>query len=198
MKPFNGYNETQVMTNRPKLPVGAYLVEIKKAEEKVYNFNGESFSKLEISFDIAEGEYKDFYADDYRSQSTEDKKWKGVLRQTLPKDDGSKEDEKSKRFFKTMIAAIEDSNTGYHWDWHEETLKGLKVGCVFQNQEWAFNGRCGWKAQPYSFISTESYKSGEFYMPADKPLTNKSPTTIMNQYNTYEEIESVSDTDLPF
>ena len=65
---------------------------------------------LEISIDVAEGEFKDFYATDYRGQNQEDKKWRGVLRLYVPKDDGSDMDEWTKSKLKAATNAVEDSN----------------------------------------------------------------------------------------
>jgi len=191
MKKFNGYEETQTVTEREKLPVGAYPVVIKAAEEKTYSKNGNSFSVLEISFDISDGEFKDFFADDYRTQTQDIKKWKGVLRQFVPKDDNSEKDNTTKSFFKTMISAIEDSNPGFHWDWEEAALKGKKAACVFRNEEWQFNGANGWKAQPFKFITMEAYTTEKYRLPKDKPLKNK-----INIEN--DDVDIISDDDLPF
>ena len=122
MRPFNNYETTQTISARAQLPVGAYICRILKAEEKVYNSSKGEWHKLEISFDISEGEHKDFYANDYKAQTGEDKKWKGVMRMNIPTDDGSEADGWAKRSFKTNILAIEDSNSGYHWDWNEAQL----------------------------------------------------------------------------
>ena len=100
MKQFNDYKETQAITERPKIPAGAYICVIKNAEIKEYNGQYGNYEKLEISVDVTEGEYKDFYANDYRSQQGEDKRWRGVLRLNVPSDDGSDYDAFLKRKFK--------------------------------------------------------------------------------------------------
>ena len=196
MKAFDGYNETKVMTDRPVLPAGAYPITIMAAEEKVYKGPNGEFGRLEISFDISDGEFKGFFADDYRSQNfnPEDQKWKGVLRLYVPSGDGSKKDETTKSIFKTNMTAIEESNSGYRWEWKEETLKGKKAVCVFRNEEWDFQGRTGWKAQPFKLISTEQYANGKYKLPNDKPLANKPSAASVS--DNFEEI--LSDDDLPF
>ena len=176
------------------LPVGGYIVKIKAAQVKEYSGQNGTFEKLEIAFDIAEGEYKDFYQADFDSQQSEDKRWKGVLRQYIPSDDGSERDEKTKAFFKTMIEAIEDSNNGYHWDWDEKKLKGKIVGCVFRNEEWEYNGMTGWRTAPLKFISVENIKNGKFKLPKDKPLANRSTAPTG-----FTELDVINDDDdLPF
>ncbi len=194
MKAFSNYENTKTITERPILPVGGYIVKIRAAQVKEYNGQSGPFLKLELAFDINEGEYKGFYQADFDSQNTEDKKWKGVLRQFIPSDDGSEKDEKTKMFFKTMIEAIEDSNNGYHWDWDEKKLKGKIVGCLFRNEEWEYAGKSGWRTAPLKFISVDKIRDGKFKMPKDKPLVNNS--TAPAGFTPLDI--SVDDDDLPF
>lgn len=199
MKPFKNYDKTQTFSSRPTLPEGGYICKILNAEEKVYKSDKGEFHKLEVSFDIIEGEHKGFFAADYHSQQNEDKKWKGVLKMSVPTDDGTELDEKIKSAFKTNITAIEESNNGYHWDWNEAALKGLVVGCIFQLQEWEWKGRSGWKAQPYGFADAEKIRSGDFKVPKPRPLKGKAssaPATNNNSLADFEEV--IADSDLPF
>lgn len=73
MKKWNGYETTQVMGGKKKLPVGAYVCKVLEAKEESYGWG----SVLVIHFDIAEGEYKNFYREQYEKQD-KNKKWKGV------------------------------------------------------------------------------------------------------------------------
>lgn len=195
MKAFNDYEQTRAAVERATLPVGAYPIVIKAAEEKQYQGKNGSFCILEVSFDITDGEFKDFFAEDYRSQPVEDKKWKGVLRQFIPNDDGSEKDNQTKSFFKAMITAIEENNQGYHWDWNESGLKGKTAVCIFRNEEWDFNGRTGWKAQPFKFISMEQYEKGKYKLPNEKPLKNQ---TAASSRSLNDMAEALDDGDLPF
>lgn len=190
MKPFKNYQETQVIGEKMTLPVGAYLVEIKSAAIVTYGDAPETFEKLEICFDICEGEYKGFYANEYRQQQQEKRKWKGVLRLYLPKDDGSDKDEWNKRKFKSIFVALESSNPGYHFDWDEKKIVGLKAACVFRNEEWLFNGRTGWKTQPFKLISIDDYRENRYQIPDDKALKNKAEVI--------EFPDIYNDDDLPF
>ena len=71
-------------------------------------------------------------------------------------------------------------------------LKGKIVGCLYQNREWAYNGKTGWSAQPHSFIDVAKVRSGEFKLPADKPLdASQKPVSVDIAADTDEE-------DLPF
>lgn len=192
-KPRNWEN-VQAAAERRKLPAGGYLVKVIGAKVATYQTQtGGTVDKLEIALDIVDGEYKGFYNDDYKAQNQEDKKWKGVLRQYLPKDDGTEKDEWTKSSLKALTDAIEESNPGYHWDWDETKLKGKLAGCLFQNQQWSMNGRTGWKAQPFRFISADKIRSGKFEVPADKPLKGQE-TAAAASFPPAEEDEG----DLPF
>ena len=197
MRPFNNYDTTQTISARAQLPVGAYICQILKAEEKVYSSPEGEWHKLEVSFDICEGEHKDFYANDYRSQSGEDKKWKGVLRMNIPSDDGSEADTWAKRSFKTNILAIEESNNGYHWDWNEAQLKGKTVGIVFRSEEWEYNGKRGWRTAPFKMVPAADVKSGNIKIPDPKPLNGKAASQASTAADLSDFVE-VASADLPF
>ena len=197
MRPFNNYDTTQTISARAQLPVGAYICQILKAEEKVYSSSKGEWHKLEVSFDISEGEHKDFYANDYRSQSGEDKKWKGILRMNIPSDDGSEADNWAKRSFKTNILAIEESNNGYHWDWNEAQLKGKTVGIVFRSEEWEYNGKRGWRTAPFKMVPAADVKSGNVKIPDPKPLNGKAASQASTAADLSDFVE-VASANLPF
>lgn len=174
MKKFGGYAEATTFTERPRLPIGGYVLRIENAEEVTYSWGG----VLKIDFDIAEGEQKGFYQKDFDAQTQEDKKWKGSFRLNLPKDDGSESDSWTKNKFKTIIEqAIEPSNGGYRWDWDETKLKGKLVGGVFNNKEWEMDGNSGYKTGFFtnckSLVSVESIKKQSFVVPEDDLIPEK-------------------------
>lgn len=166
----NNWESVQVFSDRPKLPLGAYICTIKKA---VIQNNGYG-DQLCILFDISAGEFAGYYADDYKANQREDKKWRGVLRQFLPKDDGSDKDEWTKSGLKGLITSIENSNRGYVWNWDETTLSGKEVGIVFRNEEWEYNGKTGWAVRPFRATSVSSIDDCTYTLPKDKPLKDKS------------------------
>lgn len=195
MKAISNWNEVKAAADRQKLPAGGYVVKIMNAVVNTYKDKDERpFEKLEISIDIIEGEYKDFYANDYRSQQQEDKRWKGVLRLYVPTDDGSERDEWTKSRLKAVTDAIEDSNPGYHWGWDEKELKGKIVGCLFREEEWEFGDRTGWTTRPFKMIPAENIRAGKFSIPEKKPL-KKSGDAVTKMD---EPPENISMDDLPF
>ena len=189
----NNWNEVQEFSDRQKLPLGAYVCKVKQAKVVDNNYG----SQLALLFDITEGEYAGFFQKDYAGNTNQDKKWRGLLRAWLPKDDGSERDEMTKRSFKGMVTAFENSNPGYQWDWNENSLTGKTIGILFRNEEWEYNGKSGWAVRPFRAISADTVRSEEYTLPKDKPLNNKQNAAPghPNPNNGYVE---VTEEDLPF
>lgn len=194
MKPFKDYDKTQAYTDRPALPTGGYVAKIMAAEEVHYDGG---YSKLLVSIDIAEGEYANYYADRYRSESNNpDRRWKGVVRLSVPTDDGTEQDGWTKRSFKTAVEAIEASNSGYHWDWNEAALKGKTVGVLVRQKEWDYDGKHGWAPECFKLIAADLVREGKFKMPEDKPLNGSSAPASGGSAD-FTPVAS-NDDDLPF
>lgn len=187
MKPFNGF-EAKKSGTREKLPAGGYIAKILNAEVVDYSWG----SVLLISFDIAEGEHKDFFKTDYKNQDSEDKKWRGTYRLRIPLDDGSEQDGWTKRTFGNAIWAVEDSNRGFHWDWDEAMLKGKFVGVLYRNREWEMNGNTGWTTECCALAGVDDIHQGNFKMPKDKPLKEKSSSSA------FTPVDEENGDDLPF
>lgn len=187
MKPVKGYEKAQAFVEVEKLPPGGYIISILSAEEIEYAWG----NVLEVKFDIADGEYKNHYTNQYKNSQLEDKKYKGTYRMNIPKEDGSEMDEWTTRKFKSDIVAIEESNPEFHWEWDEKQLAGKKVGAVFFEKEWSFNGNEGFFTTVHSLRSIQSICDGKFKIPKPKMLKNKTTTTAG-----FTEIDS--DEDFPF
>lgn len=190
MQKPKGYDDVKPYVQQERLPAGGYVLKIMKAEEVKYDWG----SVLLISFDVAEGEYKDFFANNYRNQQMEDKKWKGTFRLNVPSGDGTDKDNNAARRFKTNMNMVEDSNPNFHWDWDETKLKGLLVGAVFNNKEYEFNGRHGFYTNCHHFETVENIQNEKFKVPDDTLLNGKTKSAI--NVDDYEEI--TDDGDLPF
>ena len=188
----NNWNEVQEFSDRPKLPLGAYVCKIKKSLIQDNSYG----SQLVLLFDIIEGEYIGYYKKDFDSNTNQDKKWRGILRVWLPKDDRSENDEMTKRSFKGMVTSFEKSNPGYQWDWNETSLVGKTVGILYRNEEWDYNGKHGWAVRPFRAISADSVREESYTLPKDKPLANKPANSGYTANNGYVELPD--DEELPF
>lgn len=198
----NNWNEVREFGERPKLPLDAYVCQVKRAVVQSTDYG----EQLCILFDIYEGRFKAFYQKDYDVNNNTEKKWKGVLRYFLPKDDGSEKDEWTKSSFKGMVTSFEKSNPGFVWNWNEADLAGKLVGILFRNEEWEYDGKTGWTVRPFRAISADSVRSGDFTLPKDKPLknrlsdygfTNSGANTYQDSYSGFTQIQGADD-DLPF
>lgn len=203
IKKPNNWNNVQEFTDRPKLRLGAYVCKVRKAVIQDTGYG----DQLCVLFDIVEGEFKDFFKKDFDGNTNADKKWKGVLRQWLPKDDGSEKDEWTKSSFKGMVTAFEKSNPGYQFDWNEASLVGKMIGILFRNEEWEYNNKTGWAVRPFRAISIDSVRSNDFSLPKDKPLkkddaipaygTTYDSAPSSGSYGNFAELED-DDGELPF
>ena len=188
MEKFSGFEPKKASGGRELLPAGGYIAKILNAEEVKYEWG----KVIVISFDIAEGEYKDFFTKDYRAQTQEDKKWRGTYRLSEPKDDGTEKDSWTKNAFNNAIWSIQESNPGYHFDWDETKFKGKLVGVLFRNREWEMNGNTGWTTECCALTDVGSIKNNTFKVPKDKPLSKKTMAAA------FPPVEEEDDGDLPF
>lgn len=195
MRGFKNYNDIPEYTDSLKLPVGAYEIKIIRAEEQ----DGANNScALCIIFDIADGEYKSFYMDKFKSEKKaypDDAKFKGVLRLWYP--NGGQYDESNEKRIKTTLERIKQSNNlkvDFSKEWDGAVLKDCKVGMVFREQEYDYNGRQGMTVQPYQIITLEALKEGKFTIPSPKYLNGSAPNA---NTNTAENLP-LDDDDLPF
>jgi hypothetical protein len=162
MKQFNGYSDAKKQaqaTGGAKLPAGAYVCKVLGVRYEE-GMNGNS-DRLVLQFDITEGEQKDFYKEQYEANTSEDKKWKGVVRIYVPNDDGSEKDGWTKKSFAGWIDAIEKSNSGYSWNWDEQTLKNKEVGIVFGETGTVIDGKNIVYTEPRFGIEVEKVRSGK-------------------------------------
>lgn len=153
--------------------------------------------KLVIAFDITEGDYTGYYKKRFSKDTSEDKKWKGVIRINVPKSDGSEQDGWTIRRFNTTLVNIEESNPGYLWDNDLSKLKDKLIGMVYRNKEWEMNGNTGWFSEPYSIIKVEDARAGKFRKPQDKPLDKKNTAPALASTEFVPIPENI-DEEIPF
>lgn len=142
MKQFKGYEDAKKSAEYvggQRLPAGAYVCKCMGVKYENGQNGNSDFIKLQ--FDIAEGEFKDFFTNQYKNNTSEDKKYKGVATIYVPKDDGSEKDGWTANSFATWTVGFEQSNDGYHWDWQEDKWKGLTIGIVFGDTGTVIDGK---------------------------------------------------------
>ena len=163
--------EAKGMDDFKSLPIGAYECVIKDAR---LNHNEETGKNtLKISIDIASGEYKDYFLKAYETDTRIDRKWNNNAVRYLAYEGDNVS------YFKGFLTVIENSNTGYKWDWDETKLKGKKVCGVFQYEEYEKqDGTKGIKVRLSKFRSLDKLKEIE---------VSDSVKLLDNTYVDYEE-----------
>ena len=185
---YKGYESKKIAGPREVLPAGGYVCEIKDAKVERFDWG----DKLIISYDVAEGEHKDFFRKDWANNQNPDRKWRGTLRLSIPTGDGSQSDTWSVRSFNNFAASLEESNSGYHFDWDEAKLKGKAIGILVRDREYEIEGRRGWTTEACSVTDVQSIRDGKFRMPKAKPLKD-APQTPASAFSAAED-----EGDLPF
>ncbi len=187
-----GYETVDIIpeSNYMRLPKGGYVCKILAVEQKESR-NGNPF--LELSLDIAEGEYVGFFADDYNKQSGE-RKWRFTHRLMIPTD-GCKPF--TTQLFKTFNTYVEDSNPGWRFDWDadEKQYRGKMIGVLVNEKEYRKrNGGVGTITNIARIVKTSTIRNGSYTIPNDIRLENNSN----NDSDFVAVSDAVNDDDLPF
>lgn len=205
MKAFNNFDkakENAKYKGSSKLPVGGYVAKIKEVRyEEGKDGNSDMIA---IAFDIAEGEYKDFFKKQFEENTSEDKKWKGKTTIYVPKDDGSEKDEWSKNAFARWTNALEESNNGYTWDWDEKKWKGKMVGLIYGEVGTVIEGKPIEYTECRFPESVEKIRSGNFKLPNFKSrkgydeARDRAADAERNADKGFMNVPDNIDEDLPF
>ena len=86
-------------------------------------------------------------------------KYKGIFRITVPKDEN--DEDWVKRAFEGNLWCVQESNIGYKWDWHEEKLKGKKVGINIRKRLYTYNGKNRETVEIARFETIDDVKNGK-------------------------------------
>lgn len=142
-------------------PAGAYIGKI--LEVKVEPSYDKSHDQIVLMLDITEGEYANRYMEQYNDAKERfpETKFKGVLRITVPEDNDGDDKAWIRRVFEGNMWAIENSNTGYAWDWDEKKLKGKKVGFSVRKRFYTYNGKDRETTEIARLESIEEIKQGK-------------------------------------
>lgn len=194
---FGDYEQTKAYGDYQQLPKGGYVMQIR--DVKIEANKSGSGEHLEVSADIFEGEYKNFFMNDWKNQQSEDKKWKGRFWVNIPADDGSEQDAWTKRRFKTFTEAVEDSNEGYHFDWDETKFKGKLVGDLFNEREWeAQDGQIRRSTNWGGVCSVEKIRAGSYTLPKDRLINRGYTAAAPAASDSFTQLNDDDLADLPF
>jgi hypothetical protein len=189
-----GYDEAQAYGDYTPLELGGHICKIMSVEE-MKSRTGKDM--LKISLDIAEGPQKDFYAQQYRNSTFEDKRWGCIVYQLVYDNDGN-----TNKGLKTFLTSVEESNAGYKVAWGEsfcKSLKGKLIGGVFGREQYENrNGELKWSTKCVQFRSVETIKKG-VNVPEDKYLKDHESSGHQSApTNNGDFAEITGESDLPF
>lgn len=193
MKQYKGY-ERKEQVEFELLPKGAYVIKLLSVKEEESSNKNSRY--LKMAFDIAEGEYKDFYKKVFDNNTKEDKKWPNdaVLYITSPADNSEQWIIDN---FNKFMTAVEDSNKDYHWNWDENTLKNKLVGAKFCIEQSEFDGKVYDHTKAKWFIAAQKVRDGKYgKLPNDKLI--KSTTSNKSDSPANEGFQPVTDEEIPF
>lgn len=202
MQKFNGYDDAKKNAQykgSEKIPAGAYIC-------KVLGVRYESFDwgdQIVLQIDVAEGEYAGFFKKQYENNTDENKKWKGVAKVNVPKDDGSEQDGWTKNSFARWTDGFEKSNTGYTWDWDENKWKGKKIGVIFGETGASIDGKDITYMEVRAACSVDDVKSGTYWkgytkFKARKGYGSNGTKSDNSQYNDFVSVPEGTDEVIPF
>ena len=160
------YRNTEASTggDYEKLPPGGYVCTIKKV------INNSEKSYLQILYDIREGQYMDFYNDDWGR----DNEWAHTAYHSYT--------EKAYKIFKGFLKAVDESNgTDFMeqaaGDWDEQKLLGKAVGYIIGEEEYESNqGDIRTSLKVRRAVPVSVIREGKYKMPELKKLTSKTTT----------------------
>ena len=160
-----GYDEAAAYTGEfQQLPKGKYVCVIKQVTTQESKNGNQQFV---ILYDIAKGEYKDFYKkmfDGDKAQNPMGAKWRGVFKQNM--------EGKGLSWFKGIITSIERSNNfTFQWDVsdNEKQMIGKEFGGIFRRRQYeAYNGHSPFVTELFQIRSVAGLAEAE--VPEDELL----------------------------
>ena len=194
--PLPTYNKNNRRKSFEALPKGAYVLKILDAKiEKNKNNNGEH---IKVSFDIAEGDHKDFYANQYKASTKGDKQWPfdAVYRVNIPDNDSPAYVWTN---YNSFFADLEDSNNGFVFSGDDlKILKGKLIGGKFRNEQSEYKGTVYDHTRLAWTCVAEDVRQGKAgKMPNDKLVKGRA-TAPATDSDGFMSIAEDVDMELPF
>lgn len=197
MKPLgNIYKTAEVSGDFKRLPAGGYIAEIKAVEDKTDK------SYLNITFDIAEGEFRGFYADEWGKEHPYAHAFVRSYKQT----GDAEKDKKIMGMFKGFLRTI-DRDNGTTFEAQAETglnegaLVGKRIGLVLGYEEYnSDRGEIRERLRVSKTLSVDDIKSGNYKVPDVKRLAPMGAPVVSATYSTAvpQGFESIAPEDIPF
>ena len=154
---------------------GGYICKIVSVADVPINPSTGKGDYLLINFDIADGNFKDYYKDMQERLNAD--WWGGHYIRSYK--------EKALPMFKRFCECVSKSNSGYVFDGktnaNEQTLVGKYVGILFGEEEYESNsGEVKTRLYVVREYTVEQIKAGKFKIPELKKLANNTSNSTSN------------------
>jgi hypothetical protein len=186
MKKINGIKDVQEAGDYNRPDAGGYICRITAAEDVVDS------EYLKIEYDIAEGEFKDYYKEFNEKKGFWPAKFvKSYKQKALP-------------FFKSFCTAVTESNFNYIFDGDEHcderTLVGKLIGLVIGEEDYTkSDGSLGMRTYVAQTLSIDRIRKGDFKVPKYKSLADGNGSSESGSSDSYVAPPIAGDEDeLPF
>ena len=191
---YNRNNRRKVFEALPK---GAYVIKILSAKTTQSSW-GED--QIAIVFDIAEGEYKDFYKGQFDRNTSEDKKWPidAIFYLTIPHDGCA---DYVVTNYESFFADLEDSNNGFVFSGDEKTLKGKLIGAKMHIRQTEYNGKVyDHTRMKWSCVADDVRKGKAGRLPNDKLVDTSGASGNGSSADSYASggFSNSDDDEIPF
>ena len=192
------YDKSKRKKSFVSLPKDAYVLKIVNAKEVENKKN--NGTHLAIAFDIAEGEYKGFYMEQFNANTSEDKKWPNdaIYRLTVPSDGAQQYVWDN---WNTFFADLEDSNSGFVFSGECAALKNKLIGGKMLIEQSEYRGqvydhtRLRWTCVADDVRNGSAAKN----LPNDKLLSSgKGGRSAAADSNEFMSIPAGSEEEIPF
>lgn len=178
MHPITNFSDVKSSTQRAPLPAGGYVVKITNAEEL------EAKEYFKITWDIAEGDEKDRFADDWGKEHPWAHQFVASYKET------------ALGLFKSFTEALDASNGSNLTEKAEKEglnasdLIGKKLGVLIGYEEYlADSGDVKQSAKVRSYKGADVIRNGDFKIPELKKLKTEAPVSGFSP---------ITDENLPF
>lgn len=161
MKPIENFDEI-VSGNGggERVEPGAYIIEFTAVEDNPTD------EYLTLTWDIAEGAKKGAFSNEFGQSNPWAHQFRMYYRNTCA------------GMFKGFIERIEDCNPGYKWSWDEQTLRGKKIGVVFDKRLYTKrDGSDGDTLERGTFYSLDYIRQGKAREPKVIDKRESKPST---------------------
>lgn len=177
MNSTTDWKKEEAASDVDKLVPGGYVCRI------VYAQDIPKKEMLEVHFEIAEGNYTNYFSDTAKRFNRMSKK--NILYRPYRED--------CKRYFKLFLNHLEASNPGFDYKNDESIMAGKFVGIIFGEEEFlADDGTVKVSVKAVKTCPVDDIRSGNFKIPQLKKLPASKKPVSSSQYT------AVKDEDLPF